>query len=182
MKKLFFLPLFGLLFLAVSCPNNNPPTPTPPPDVLPPATQTGANTFGCLINGKVWLPGGGGQPSIVPSYFKNTFSIGVQKSVYNLTNQPIVMQLFDFSVKPVYDTGKYYIKNKNLTGGVGFEDQISKCTYTYNDKDSLQNWVHITKLDKTNLIISGTFNFLFTNTTCDTIKMTSGRFDAKYTY
>jgi len=25
---------------------------------LPPATQVGANTFGCLLNGKVWLPKG----------------------------------------------------------------------------------------------------------------------------
>ncbi|MBO0356924.1 hypothetical protein J0X19_03115 [Hymenobacter sp. BT186] len=25
---------------------------------LPPATQTGANTFGCLVNGKPWTPQG----------------------------------------------------------------------------------------------------------------------------
>ena len=24
-------------------------------DKLPPATQTGANTFGCLVNGKAWI-------------------------------------------------------------------------------------------------------------------------------
>jgi hypothetical protein len=29
-----------------------------PVDTLPPATQTGANTFGCLINGKAFTPGG----------------------------------------------------------------------------------------------------------------------------
>ena len=27
-------------------------------DQLPPATQTGANTFACLINGKVFIPKG----------------------------------------------------------------------------------------------------------------------------
>ena len=25
------------------------------PNVLPPATQTGANTAGCLVDGKVWV-------------------------------------------------------------------------------------------------------------------------------
>ena len=29
-----------------------------PIDQLPPETQTGANTFGCLINGEVFLPKG----------------------------------------------------------------------------------------------------------------------------
>jgi hypothetical protein len=28
-----------------------------PVDQLPPATQTGANTFGCLINGQAFTPG-----------------------------------------------------------------------------------------------------------------------------
>jgi len=30
-----------------------------PIDQLPPATQTGANTFGCLVNGAAFLPAGG---------------------------------------------------------------------------------------------------------------------------
>jgi len=35
-------------------------------DSLPPATQTGANTLGCLVNGKVFVPkghGGTGRPN-----------------------------------------------------------------------------------------------------------------------
>lgn len=31
-------------------------------DKLPPATQTGANTFGCLLDGQVFLPGRGINP------------------------------------------------------------------------------------------------------------------------
>jgi len=37
--------------LAVSCQQEE----IAPPE-LPPITQEGANTFGCLINGEVWLP------------------------------------------------------------------------------------------------------------------------------
>ena len=32
--------------------------PARPEDLLPPATQTGANTFGCLLNGQPWTPRG----------------------------------------------------------------------------------------------------------------------------
>lgn len=32
--------------------------PVDPIDQLPPETQTGANTFGCLVNGEVFKPGG----------------------------------------------------------------------------------------------------------------------------
>lgn len=36
-----------------------------PVDQLPPATQTGANTFGCLLNGQLWTPSGNNS---VPNY------------------------------------------------------------------------------------------------------------------
>jgi hypothetical protein len=36
-----------------------------PEPTLPPATQTGANTFGCLINGKVFQARGGGGMTLL---------------------------------------------------------------------------------------------------------------------
>ncbi|QMU65321.1 MAG: hypothetical protein GKR88_14145 [Flavobacteriaceae bacterium] len=45
-----------LLFVVITffnCSNNDDPIEQ---DQLPPITQTGANTFGCLINGKVLIP------------------------------------------------------------------------------------------------------------------------------
>ena len=51
MKKLFFL-LFSFSFLMLKCPD----AVNPDVDGLPPITQTGASTMGCLINGKVWIP------------------------------------------------------------------------------------------------------------------------------
>jgi hypothetical protein len=50
MKKIL-LPLFFLFFLGCSKDENNDPLAG-----LPPETQTGANTFGCLIDGKLYLP------------------------------------------------------------------------------------------------------------------------------
>ena len=52
-----------LLFIAftfINCSNNDDPQ-----DQLPPITQTGANTFGCLVNGQVFVPKDAG-PSTTP--------------------------------------------------------------------------------------------------------------------
>ena len=35
-------------------------------NALPPATQVGANTFGCLVDGKAWVPSGKGLFSDKP--------------------------------------------------------------------------------------------------------------------
>jgi len=55
MKNILLLTI-SFFLLSSSCKKNKP---TNPVDQLPPETQTGANTFGCLINGEVFKPGGG---------------------------------------------------------------------------------------------------------------------------
>src|SRR5450759_808967 len=47
-KLILFIPLF-VLFIQSSCKKNN----------LPPETATGANTFGCKVNGVIYTPSGG---------------------------------------------------------------------------------------------------------------------------
>ena len=43
--------------------------PAKPEDQLPPATQTGAGTFGCLLNGQPWTPQGyDGKPNFITTY------------------------------------------------------------------------------------------------------------------
>jgi len=57
MKKIQFITVSVLLITSLcftQCKKNA----TNPVDELPPATQTGANTFGCLINGQPFTPGG----------------------------------------------------------------------------------------------------------------------------
>ncbi|MBS1645641.1 MAG: hypothetical protein JST36_11455 [Bacteroidetes bacterium] len=50
MKKIVFIALLSCLLL--SCTKwFNPPT-----DVLPPYSETGANTFGCTVDGKILVP------------------------------------------------------------------------------------------------------------------------------
>lgn len=55
MKTQLFTNLFwGGLFFLVSCSNNSDYQPFVPS--LPPITQTGANTFGAVVDGKVFIP------------------------------------------------------------------------------------------------------------------------------
>lgn len=70
------------LALLLGCKKTSPA----PADQLPPATQTGANTFGCLLNGQVWTPQGYNgtsnySVSYDPNYRKGTLSISTYRYV-----------------------------------------------------------------------------------------------------
>ena len=53
------------------------PGPAPTPEsLLPPATQTGANTFGCLLNGQLWTPAGADGTSNYSVYYDPSFGGG----------------------------------------------------------------------------------------------------------
>ncbi len=54
--------LLLLTLFTLSCCKNDDDTPTNPIDQLPPATQVGANTFGCLLDGQAFLPAYGSNP------------------------------------------------------------------------------------------------------------------------
>lgn len=54
MKKAFYFLL--MMLAALACDRNTSNTDQSSPDQLPAATQTGANTFGCKVNGIVFVP------------------------------------------------------------------------------------------------------------------------------
>jgi hypothetical protein len=57
MKKTTPLAIIALFFILTASKCKKDPV-SNPIDQLPPATQTGANTFGCLVNGQAFTPGG----------------------------------------------------------------------------------------------------------------------------
>ncbi len=151
-----------------------------PEDKLPPATQIGANTFGFLENGDVWLPkgfSGTKNPSWYydPTYGGGDFSISAYKYENENNKQTIIVGSRNMS-----HTGKYVINNTS-DAGITFYSMVENCEiYTRDSLIYCTGDLTITRLDTSIGIISGTFWATLYNPLCkDTIKITEGRFDLK---
>lgn len=158
---------------------------------LPPATQSGENTFGCLVNGNVMIPRGviyGPTPKI--------FS-------FNFETGELMMWINFYSYESDYECGipstvlKLIVDDINKTGVVDntkvwchteiYYSQISARNYYYSSNlSALHANFEITKLDTTNRIISGIFELDCAYYVGDSYSynhkaiVTEGRFDFKY--
>lgn len=176
--KIQALPLLILTVLLSfsSCKKND----ANPKEVLPAHTMEGKNTFGALVNGKVWLPKG--RPSLFQSNFKviydpeyrggNLSIIAYREISDNSSNfEQLVM-----GMTKVDKEGDYTFDNAELSG-VRYYNGI--CEYD-NAPDFYQRGkLEVTKLDLVNGIIAGKFELTLAITGCDTIRVTEGRFDNK---
>ena len=77
-------------------------------NALPDATQTGANTFGCLIDGKAWVPRGSGAMSSSPIVggYRDAVS-GRPKNSVQITLFDRNRDLMQLYVKSVDKAGRY---------------------------------------------------------------------------
>ncbi len=92
-KKLLFLLL--ILTQLISCCKKNNDEPTNPIDQLPAATQTGANTFGCLLDGKAFLPGNSGNPlDCVYQFVSGGYYFALQANKRDDLNHRITLSLY----------------------------------------------------------------------------------------
>jgi len=139
--------------------------------VLPAITMEGKNTFGCYVNGELWLPkgrGDGSLPIFVDMTVNNFLAIYADNR-----NSGITIAIKD-------TTGIKVNHPYSLTDGLNFiasyliiKKEISCQT---KNPDVISGEVTLSKLQ--NQIISGTFEFTTYNPDCgDTIKVTEGRFD-----
>ena len=193
MKKTI-LTFLTILFLA-SCSKDDPAT-EDPIFSLPPETQTGANTFGVTINGRVYIP----IDSNSTSY--NWWGGGLNKQALALwgggiaPNEYTEINAFDGASVPgfqivlhiqnLYATGNYILKQSN------FQDQADSIlenhiffriydsninNYAYYGSVENQGFLIITR--RNSGIISGTFNgkFVRLDNPNEFITITDGRFD-----
>ncbi len=161
-------------------------------DALPPVTQNGANTFGCLVNGKPWVSTGkpaslfnrgtkaieGGYilTSLLKDSARNNVSLmaergdGTSIDIYiNNVYKPGIYPL-------IFDTGTYPANIVPFNYGVFFD-----ITHLYLTNSSHKGTVIITKADTITNAVAGTFEFNgFNNNTQQTILVTNGRFDFLY--
>jgi len=152
---------------------------------LPPATQTGANTFGLKINGENWVPQG--FAGIPDSDLLKARLLGTMLVItaQNFASSPTETE-FEMKIYNVTGTGTY-LMNTNTSYPNG------PTSYGYHVKrrlTPLDEWITsaaqtgsitITKLDTTAGIVSGTFQFNAENDidATKTITVTEGRFDIK---
>jgi hypothetical protein len=141
-----------------------------PSPSLPPETQNGAETFGCLINGKVFTA----------NEVRKDYDGGIMVGGTNKDNLSVV-----FSIDNLNKTGTYYYTRNNLGCFT-----LNGCRYGLQGTP-LSGKVEITKFergeDKANnlrwLIVSGRFEGVITSGSpnCkDTLRITQGRFDVKF--
>ncbi len=139
-----------------------------PTSQLPPETQTGANTFGCLVDGKPYNVFGffPSPPAISISYQFNDLTIKG-----NQGNQAGIA-LLGASIDTI---GIYKILREEKRPGSTALYRIGSKFY-----DSISGELHIKKIDHGNRIISGTFHFVGVDSPGDTARITHGRFDVKF--
>ncbi|MDX9854427.1 MAG: DUF6252 family protein [Tenuifilaceae bacterium] len=152
---------------------------------LPPETQEGRYTFGCLVNGEIWLPEG--IPLSVPrlsagmnkecTYLAIAANQAREESILILINNEKIIQGMTISLNVNEESFAIYTN----TCDIGFFCE-------YRSTALGQGELTITKLDTTNRIISGRFSFEATlfdaqNPDCScasSFSITEGRFDMKY--
>ena len=174
MEKVIVILLLLLAFVA-SCKK----TPTAQDELskLPPATQSGANTFGCLLNGVAWIP-------------KDNYG----QAIFQLDADPTFQDgVFGVSAIKYYSAGKFQSISVGSDSCKGpgiflFTNKRSNARYAdYGIPIELRSLdlgttcignLNITRYDVQNRIFSGIFEFTISKGT-DTIRITQGRFDKK---
>lgn len=155
-----------------------------PADQLPPATQTGAGTFGCLLNGQAWIPNGNsGVPNFNLTYDPGYRGGALQVRVYRYVgDKKDVLQGMVFGASHVTQEGTYDFVLKGDNGANYIDNSTSSdCNY-YGEPPALTyrtGKLTVTRLDLQKGIVSGTFAFTLYQPGCDTVRVTQGHFDKR---
>lgn len=152
-------------------------------DKLPAATQEGKNTCGFLLNGEVWLPkGDNGFPNLSCDYDETFMGGAFNVTGYRYENGANNSTNFGVASDSIQTTGMYKLNLRKTRTRYGvYCNLVTLCCYQWTDTIPNHNaFLNITKLDKVNRIVSGTFEFALTTSGCDTVRITQGRFDMKY--
>ena len=177
--KLFLL---AAIALTLSCCNKDEDPTKKPIDLLPPATQTGEQTFGCLINGEAFVPPtfGNNAPSVFYQFVDGAYTFGISGRSYTRGALHSII-IGGLEVPPMIETA-FALKSFNNGNFYSLYDiEIQGNAETYYTNDDMQGILTITHFDQANFIISGTFSFTVLDADANEINITNGRFDMNYT-
>nr|WP_315174344.1 hypothetical protein [uncultured Flavobacterium sp.] len=171
MKNLLLLIL--TIFTLTSCDKDD-DKPKTELEKLPPATQTGARTFGCLLDGVAFVP----TKSNCSSFYQyvNGYYFSLQGNKY-VNKELILLGLSTDNLK--IEEGKTYILLDKIDGNASaaYFDDIDNSRTSLMENGEMK----ITKLDLTKNIVSGTFWYDIKDGKGIVHKIREGRFDMPFT-
>ncbi|MCF1191456.1 hypothetical protein LRR18_07655 [Mangrovimonas sp. AS39] len=176
--QVFFLCSF--LFVLLGC-NNDDDDNTPEIDKLPPATQIGANTAGCLVDGIALIPKG--SSNIFQCFYQLVdgeyyFSISFNDKSNGTVGCQVVSRMMEINEGNSYELAMTFEEN---LGYGGFYYEIINYTNIFSTNQINNGNLTINYLDLENLIVSGTFWFDAINSSGEIKEIREGRFDATFT-
>ena len=138
---------------------------------LPPITQTGENTFGCLVNGKAFNVTNTSNMVAIYQGGGLELSGGIYRS-------KMISDIQIYVGEDIESNKSFSLTNDTNRSGKFYEEQKDCWFSTGPDFIGV---LAISFIDQTNFIISGTFEFEAYSSDCtDSIKVTNGRFDMQY--
>jgi hypothetical protein len=152
---------------------------------LTPVTQEGKNTFSCKVNGKVWIPDGRGDifvtiKPIYGVYYYNSLIDTIYAHITTYSSSGEELHLF----LRTFDVGIHMLDNDTQVAGASFYPKnygyfFSKNKAYVTSKEHT-GFIEISKSNVSSGIISGTFEFIATTETCESVHITEGRFDLNH--
>jgi hypothetical protein len=186
-KSLSLIPV-SLLLLLAGCKKNT--IKASQLSLLPPATQTGANTFGCLVNGRAFVPKNQNilqAPILQCQYGYSNGGYSFEAAGGNKNSDGSLTDIIVRTDSLTTITEGKAINFKTNTAGnasaayyvltVGY---LNDPLYVYGTNNSVSGQLTITRLDPVKHFVSGTFYFNAVNSVNDTVKVTNGRFDMPF--
>lgn len=143
---------------------------------LPPETTIGAGTFGCKVNGRVFVPRSGrGRPGLRVEYVN---SGGWFLTISAIDNIPSDSEYIIINADSLLLEGG---KNYYFSTGMGFPSALyNKGLDVYGALPIDSGELKISKNDLVERILSGRFWFKGTNSSGKNVTITEGRFDVRY--
>ena len=179
-----------IVAVLISCCSKKEDLPQNPVDQLPPLTQTGANTAGCLVNGQVFLPKGNsfGGPILSCFYQQDSGGYHLGLGISNKTNGLLKSIIISLNPDQLNENVIYNLTSKTYDINNDFISNFSSYTIysnsttdnSFETKSTLNGEIKIDKLNTTQRIISGTFWYDVINPQGEVVKIRDGRFDMRY--
>lgn len=140
---------------------------------LPPITSSGRYTFGCLVNGNAMVPD---NTLDVPA----SYQFGMLQVTGRVSTMAIHFYLDDSVIKPIPFTASFD-GSGHARVSIGYFDDERQCHAETDGTAGKTGTITITRFDRINYIVSGTFSFVLEMPNgCPEFTVTEGRFDTQF--